>query len=228
MNSFRFIIVSLFVFGVLFLFAVPKPEMQRELETADLPWNIKTFEDGSSEVFHLKLEHSTLQDAIDRFHEPEDIALYFGEQASSLEAYFGTINIGPLEAKMVITLATDPDEINTMLERARGRSSSNSSDAKIEPAHADKEAALQRKITGITFIPKYSGLDADFFKQRLGEPASWLRLSENSVQYFYPDKGLSVTIDAEGKEILQYSAPARFSLPDTDQLQTDDQPDLTN
>lgn len=228
MNTFRFISVSLVVFTLLFIFAIPKPEFRQELANADLPWNIKLYEDGSSEVFGLRLEHSNLQDAINRFHEPEDVAIYLGKQQNSLEAYFGTINIGPLEAKLVVTLATTPADIETMLKNAQGRDTSNSEDTKVKLAHQDKQAALKKQITGITFIPKYSGLESDFFKKRFGEPASSIQLDEESEQYFYPEKGLSITIDAKGKDILQYCAPAKFSMPQADTTEHTPQAGLIN
>ena len=213
MNIFRFTVLSLFVLLVLFMFAIPKPEIQQELKNADLPWNIKTHEDGSTEVFSLRFGTSTLRNAIERFHEPEDIAVYRGDQKSSLEAYFGTVKIGPLEAKLILTLLTTPEDIEQILQRAKGLAMSGSEDKKIELDNQDQVLALEKLISGITFIPKYSGLDSEFFKQRFGEPSAWLRLNENAVQYFYPERGLSITIDAEGKEILQYSHPADFELP---------------
>ena len=99
------------------------------------------------------------------------------------------------------------------MTRAKGLGFSGSEDKKIELANEDKALALDKLFTGITFIPKYSGLDSDFFIQRFGEPDAWLRLNENAVQYFYPKEGLSITIDSEGKEILQYSHPRDFSVP---------------
>lgn len=213
MNILRFTVIGLFVLLILFMFAIPKPEIKQELQNAQLPWNITLHDDGSSEVFSLQFGKDTLADAINRFHEPEDVAVYVGDEQHSLEVYFGTVHIGPLEAKLILTLAASDADIEQILLRAKGRAMSGSKDKKIELDNADAVLALDRQFTGITFIPKYSGLDSDFFKQRFGEPSAWIRLNENAVQYFYPDKGLSITIDAEGKEILQYSHPEDFRLP---------------
>jgi len=213
MNISRFFFITMFILLVLFVLALPKPEIKQELVNADLPWNISLHDDGSSEVFGLQLGSSTLKDAVNRFHEPEGIAIYKGEQSSSLEAYLGTVKLGPLEAKLVLTLEASAENIEQMLLRARGRAMSGSEDKKIELASEDMSLALARKISGITFIPKYAGLDEDYFIKRFGQPHAWLRMGKKSVQYFYPDRGLSITIDADGKEILQYSHPARFSMP---------------
>jgi hypothetical protein len=216
MNYSRFIAVGLFVLILLFAFALPNPDVVPNLEKGnlDLPWNIHVHEDNSSEVFRLRLEHSTLGDAVTRFQEPEDIAIYKGEQSDTLEAYFGTVNIGPLKAKLVTTLQASPVEIEEMLTRSTGLSLSDSADKKIELAVEDRRQALNKKISAITFIPTYSGLESDFFKDRFGKPDAWIRINENAVQYFYPSKGLSIIIDADGKEVLQYNHPNRFQLPE--------------
>lgn len=216
MNYSRFIAVGLFVLILLFAFALPNPDVVPNLEKGnlDLPWNIHVHEDNSSEVFKLRLEHSTLTDAITRFREPEGIAVYKGKKNDSLEAYFGTVNLGPLKAKLVTTLQASPDEIEEILSRATGLSMSDSPDKKIELAVEDRQQALDKKISAITFIPTYSGLESDFFKDRFGEPDAWIRINENAVQYFYPTKGLSIVIDADGKEVLQYSHPDSFQLPE--------------
>lgn len=213
----RFIAIGLFVLILLFAFALPNPDVVPNLEKGnlDLPWNIKLHEDNSTEIFKLRLGQSTLADAVTRFQEPEGIAIYKGKDKDSLEAYFGTVNIGPLKAKLITTLQASEQDIEEMLSRAKGISMSDSSDRKIELAADDQLQALDKSITGITFIPKYSGLESDFFKDRFGEPDAWERLSENAVQYFYPDKGLSIIIDADGKEVLQYQHPDMFRLPES-------------
>ena len=153
----RFIAVGLFVLILLFAFALPNPDIVPNLEKGDLdlPWNIRVHEDNSSEVFKLRLEHSTLADAIQRFREPEGIAVYQGKSRDTLEAYFGTVSIGPLKAKLVTTLQASAAEIEEMLNRATGLSLSGSADKKIELAVEDRQQALNKKISGITFIPKY-------------------------------------------------------------------------
>ena len=217
MNIMRFMFFSLVVLFLLFIFAMPDPEIARDIKAKkniDLPWNVTVNEDKSTEVFRLKPGISTLTDAIARFHEPEEIAIYAGKEKRSLEAYLGTVNLGPLQAKVILTLAATEQELQTMLERSSGLSLSGGEDKKLKLAPEDVQQALQRTVSSITFIPKYSGLDSEFFKERLGEPFAWQRLGEKAVQYYYPEKGLSVIIDAEGKEVLEYNHPAEFVLPD--------------
>ena len=217
MNAMRFLFFSLIVLFILFILAMPEPEVGKDIKAQkniDLPWNIKINEDKSTEVFKLKPGISTLTDAIERFQEPEEIAVYVGRQKHSLEAYMGNVSLGPLQAKMVLTLAATEEELQGMIERNVGRSLSGSEDKKLKLSPEDIQQSLDRIVTSITFIPKYSGLDAEFFKERLGEPHAWTRLGEQAVQYYYPEKRLSIIIDADGKEVLEYNHPNDFILPE--------------
>ena len=48
-------------------------------------------------------------------------------------------------------------------------------------------------------------------KWRFGEPGERLVVSEKRVHLLYPDKGLDVVVDGNGKELLQYVAPRDFA-----------------
>jgi len=70
-----------------------------------------------------------------------------------------------------------------------------------------------RRITGISYLPRYKGLEADFFRERLGEPAAWREIDEHSVQWFYPELGLSLLISSTEGAVFEYVAPRDFVLP---------------
>ena len=76
------------------------------------------------------------------------------------------------------------------------------------------ERHLDRRVSVITYIPGTRGLDAAFFRQRFGAPAAWLRESEQAVSWFYPRLGLSVLIDDEAREVLEYLPPRDFVMPE--------------
>ena len=214
MNATRIGIFSLIVFFILLVLTLPDPEVAQDLKKIKLPWHITQHEDGTTEVIDIHLGKTNLQSVNAIFHEAEEIAIYLGKEKLSLEAYFGTIKLGLLEAKLVTTLDIGQLELEQMLSRAKGLAMSSSADRKIKIADQDIATALSTAIASISFIPKYSGLEAEFFKERFGEPDAWIRLNENAVQYFYPSKGLSILIDAKGKEVLEYTLPNAFKMPE--------------
>ena len=187
---------------------------ETQLANLDLPWQVTPHADGTSTVFGLRLGEATLADAIARFGEPEGIALFLREDDQrSLESYFGTVRFGPFEAKVVTTLVADDWLLDGLAIRAVGRDRTRSGDRKLLIADADKAPLASRPLKGITYVPAYSGLEADFFRERIGEPAASRQENEHVVSWFYPGLGLSLLIDDKGKEVFEFVPPAHFAMP---------------
>jgi hypothetical protein len=73
---------------------------------------------------------------------------------------------------------------------------------------------VHRRLRGITYVPGTRSLDAEFFRQRFGAPAATLREGDRAVSWFYPRLGLSVLIDDEAREVLEYLPPRDFVIPE--------------
>ncbi len=185
-----------------------------DLEGLDLPWQVKAGPDGTSHVLGLNLGTATLADAMERFGELEGIALFLRQDESrSLEGYFGKVHFGPFEARIVTTLVADEWQLDGMAIRAAGRDRTRSGDIKLLLADADKAAMVNQPLKTLTYIPAYGGLDEDFFRARLGEPHAWREESESAVSWFYPELGLSLLINSEGKEVFEFTPPRDFRMP---------------
>jgi hypothetical protein len=197
----------------LFYLVAPTPDPEAITNRTDLPWQVRVEPDGTSHVFDLHLGEATLADAMAKFGGLEGLAVFEPEDGPmSLEGYFGTVDFGPLRAKVIVRLAASDAELAHLRATSTKREGSPSGDWKYglaegPAAHAD------RRLTGITYIPGTRGLDATFFRQRFGEPAAWLQESEQAVSWFYPALGLSVLIDSEAREVLEYRPPRDFVLP---------------
>lgn len=187
----------------------PKPEA-----LSGLPWQIETLDDGSIKVLGLHLGVDGLKEAIDIYGPPEGIAIFSpGPEPKdmSLEAYFGSTQNGPLAANVILTLDADQAKLITMSQRVTDRKPGTSGSWQWQLGHQDREVAQQLRIKSITYIPHYSKLDDEFFRQRFGEPERTLELSATSQRWLYPSKGLVILIDQKGKEVLQYLLPGDFA-----------------
>ena len=109
-------------------------------------------------------------------------------------------------------LDADAKDLEQILARARGRDASPSGDWK-SPLDDPPQVHSGRRLKLITYVPGTRGLDAEFFRSRFGEPAAWLRENETAVSWFYPAIGLSVLIDDEANEVLEYQPPRDFIMP---------------
>lgn len=191
----------------------PAPDPADMQPRTDLPWQITVNPDGSSRVFDLDLGSATLADAMAKFGGLEGLALFEPKDGPlALEAYFGNVQLGPLIAKVIVGLDAPRDELDAIRGRATDRKGSPSGDWKYTLPDMPSDHA-HRRLRGITYVPSTRSLDAAFFRQRFGEPAATLRESERAVSWFYPHLGLSVLIDDDAREVLEYRPPRDFSLP---------------
>jgi len=183
-------------------------------QRTDLPWQISALPDGTSTVLGLHLGVATLTDVIDAYGTPENIALFVQREGDrSLEVYFGTVHLGPLTGKLIATLAAEPELLDGIEARSVGREGTQEGAIKRLLADEDKANLGTRLVSGLSYVPSYGGLEAQFFRERLGEPDAWREETEHAVSWFYPTLGLSLLVDAKGKEVFEYVPPHSFALP---------------
>lgn len=205
-------IVLILLLGFQLIAPTPGPDVMQA--RTDLPWQISVNADGSSRVLDMQLGSATLADAMTKFGGVEGLAIFEKNDGEmSFEAFFGTVQFGPLKAKIIVTLAATEDELRTLITRAMGREGSPSGDWKY-PLNDTPSEHRTRLVTGISYIPGTRNLDPAFIRERFGEPAATLRENDQAVSWFYPDRGLSILIDDEAREVLEYRPPRDFVLPD--------------
>lgn len=209
--------IALFVAIVIVLLAVPllfllgDGEERAPYDEGLLPWRIERLPNGASRAFGLTLGESTLADAYRRFGDDAKIALIAAQgESGSVEAYYDSAQAGPITGKMILTLETTQPQREAMLQRAVKAEVTENAARRITLAEADLQELRQARIAGITFIPS-ANLTEDIVEQRFGTPGEKIRIDERITHWLYPEKGLDVQLDAKGKEVLQYVAPADFS-----------------
>ena len=214
MRAFGAILAASIAAAVLLWWLMPDPRGDITHHRTDLPWQITTFDDGTSQVVGLHLGQDNLGHAVQKFGPYEELALFEGKDGHySLEAWFGDVNFGPLKAKVTVTLALGPARAKALAAQAVERKGSPTGDWKLLLPSAVNATLDDALITGLTYIPAYGGLDETFFRERLGEPVAWQRVDENRIRWLYPDRGLSLLIDAKGKDVFEYVLPRQFELP---------------
>jgi hypothetical protein len=198
---------------IAFLLFAPPPGPDALKPRTDLPWQVSVNPDGSSRVFDIELGSATLEDAMTKFGGLEGLAVFeYKDGPMVLEAYFGNVQFGPLKAKVITGLEASEQELEDMRGRAIKREGTPSGDWKY-PLNDALQMHAQRRVSLITYLPGTRKLDADFFRDRFGEPAAWLQETETAVSWFYPEVGLSVLIDDEAREVLEYQPPRDFIMP---------------
>lgn len=202
------VLATTLVAGVLMLLTPPPPSDKQ----AAMPWQVIVHDAGHSEVFGIMLERTLLGEAVTRHGPLEGIALFHDDQSGySIEAYFGKISIGPLSARLIANLAGEQAELQALAQQTTKRTQTESGSRKWELSERQQQAQLQRAIRSLTFIPGYGGMEEDYLLARFGQPASRQKVDDNSELWLYPEIGVRILFDREGKEVFEYIAPARFS-----------------
>ena len=223
-------IVGLLLFGTLVFLvaALVAPWIWQTLRSADtpvkaagaavapiagLPWQIERRPDGSSLVFGLDLGHGTLAQATRRWpEEPLQLALVRDAQAGlTLEGYVERVSAGFVQGKLVLTGRADAATLQAWADRATDRTPQPSGTWRLTLAADDHAAALAAPIAGLVFLPA-ARFDEATATERFGPPPERLATPDGTVHLLYPDHGVVVALDPQGRArpVLQYVAPAEF------------------
>ncbi|MEJ2685874.1 MAG: hypothetical protein P8124_01460 [Gammaproteobacteria bacterium] len=206
------LIVLLLATAALLIVRLQPGDGERHFEhVKGLPWQIQTLPEGNSKVFGLTFGKSTLGDAKARFG-TDDMKLAIiadpGEQGT-LEMYYSHMTAGVITGKMVIGTALDPQTIEGMEQRAVHSKFLGTGARQFILSPADTRAAYQAPITTITFIPS-ARFDEKSALRLFGTPAQRIRTGPHVQHLLYPDKGVDIILNRQGKNVLQYVAPRHF------------------
>ncbi len=202
-----------FVVAALVLpFLLPGMGKQEGLDpNNNLPWQITLDGLGGSSVFGLRPGSSTLADVRRQLGDTIEVAIIAQpEEEGALEGYYAQVPLGFVLAKVVVTVDVPKETILAMRERALKAQLMESTTRKITLHPDDLAQAERMRIKAISVIPTVN-LDEATIVQRFGQPGERLVVSEKRVHLLYPQQGLDVLVDGEGKELLQYVAPRDFA-----------------
>jgi hypothetical protein len=207
----RFLPTFLLITLVLAIYPFIGMDEKKSSGVTGLPWQIEILPDGSSKVFGLVPGRSTLAEAAEQLGDDMELAVMVarGETTGNLEMYYGQYRAGLLSAKLVLAAELDAATIQSMIENAADKEVLKTGAHKYVLNEQDYPRAFNAVIETIACVPAVN-LDHDIIIKRFGEPAEVIQKQNQVIHYLYPEKGLDVILSEEGKEVLQYVAPARF------------------
>ena len=177
----------------------------------NLPWQIDRLPNGRSRVFGVTLGDSTLGEARNQLGEGMTLAVIVspGQDTGGLEMYYSHFRAGLFSGKLVLAARVSPERLEQFMKRAARAGYMDSGARKFTLNPDDLPLALGAPLESITFIPTVH-IDKDSAARRFGPAEDTLRVREQSTHLLYPDKGLDLIINENGRDILQYVAPRDF------------------
>ena len=185
-------------------------DTERQVEVTDLPWQVEVLPDGTSQVFGITLGRSSLREVSEAFETIPEIALF--EEADGtlrLEAYFGRIRLGVLEARVIAQVGMAPERLEAMAARAPTSEPMPSGARKLGLGEDDIATVFRQTVAALTYIPS-AQYDARIVEQRFGAPAAIRPINETQRYWLYPGIGLALLLGDEEREVLEYVPPRDF------------------
>jgi hypothetical protein len=193
-------------------FALPLLHMVRGVAPPPgdgLPWQVQRHGEAI-EVFGLRLPGSTLADAQARWGDGLQLAVVAERgQGGALEAYVDSFDGGGVAGRLVLATGLDAAAVAKLRDNAVRSEALGATALRYALRAEDRSQALRSAITGLSFIP-VAQLETAALEQRFGRPAERLKLGSTQVHWLYPALGLAIAVDSQGKDLLQYAAPADF------------------
>lgn len=125
----------------------------------------------------------------------------------ALEAYFERVFLSGLRADFVLVLDAGSELLTRLYDHGSRISRTTDSTHKVELRVEDQNLVDKLPIKLINYIP-YANLDEQLVSSRFGQPAEKITETETGVTHWiYPDKGVGIGINPDGKELIQYMPP---------------------
>jgi len=182
----------------------------KTIKVTDLPWQIEIQPDGASRVFGATLGSTTLDQLSRHINKVPEFAVFITDKGpEAVEAYFGKTRIGVFDTKFVVMLDATPDMLQRLTDNAGEPEPMPSGSWKRVIGEQDIPDVINLPVREMTYVPSVA-YEPELVNQRFGTPAQILTFDEDSDYWLYPDKGLAILMNRDGKEILQYVHPQTF------------------
>lgn len=181
-----------------------------------LPWDIKVFPDGTSSVFGVHLGKDPMVEFKRVYNHKAELAMFADRNKHlSLEAYFGSMQVGPLSANVILVADASQKTLAQWADQTGKLESTPSGAWKMALPDDIIRKAQDLPIRSISYVPKAT-FTKDLIERRFGKPAEIVKgpLTDNEpVNYWlYPKKGVMITVTSDGQDVFQYIAPRQFDL----------------
>ena len=182
-------------------------DTQNDIElVTGYPWQIERLPNGTTRVFGIVPGQTTLGVAMAQLGDDNELAIIAAPgETGSLEVYYSHYTAGLIEGKLILVADIEPDTLASMQMRARRKSGTH----RLLMDEGDLPTARRAAVRAITFMPTFD-LDEEITRARFGLPAEVLPVSAQEQHLLYPETGLDIVLNADGKDVLQYLSPEDF------------------
>ncbi|SIN69383.1 hypothetical protein SAMN05443662_0095 [Sulfurivirga caldicuralii] len=183
------------------------PEPTQQPDKSALPWNSFRDEQGRVHALGLVIGQSTLRDAMALYGKDVEIKEFTDPdlQPTSVEAYFPAVYIVSIKSPLILRLKVDPQRMQALLKEAPGVRATPSGDKEVLLSEFQARTLLDAPIESIT-LPASKDLPKEAILKRFGQPTHIRKNpADKTERWIYPQKGLEIIMDPEGKEVFEWA-----------------------
>ncbi|MCF6190325.1 MAG: hypothetical protein L3J51_07595 [Cocleimonas sp.] len=204
------VLLAITMLGVLSFLSACDKESSKTAAATNLPWKVSTTANGATHVLGVDIGETTFKQLMFKLRLLAEPALFETAEGNLfLEASFGKKKFGVLEARLIAEMEADQTVFKAMKEDNAGRDSTPSNHWKYSLSVKSTKIANDLRVWRLVYLPV-----ADFELKQMqffGEPQEKVQVTDNAQYWLYPDKGMALLWDKEGKEIFYYAAPKDFT-----------------
>ena len=206
------IIIAILLLVVLLVVFDKNAQHDRQ-RTEIYPWQITILPDGKSRVFGIVLDETLLKEVSRVFNSEPELAIFESKGELVLEAFYKNISFAGLSGDFVFIIDATKAELNKLKAQSTIQKRTASKSIRFDLNKKNIEQVKHWRVTKLNYVPAVQ-LDEKIIIQRFGKPERKIKLKEKEAgwHYLYPDKGLDLILNEEGKEVLQYVPPKHFNL----------------
>ncbi len=183
------------------------PNAPRQADKQALPWNSFRDAQGHVHTLGLVIGQSTLRDAMARYGDDVEIKAFADRnlQPTSVEAYFPHIQLFSLRTPLILRLKVSPTRMHALIQEALGIRGTPTGSKEILLSGFQQRTLADAAIEAIT-LPTGMDLPKEAILKRFGQPTHVRRnAADKTERWIYPEKGLEIIVDPEGKEVLEWA-----------------------
>lgn len=222
------IIFSLLIIAFIAIYSSSNRQKNNETSAArnkiqniiqNYPWQIAIMEDGKSKVFGIVLSATELRRVSQIFNEQPQLAVFEQNSNMSLEAYYKNVTRGGLIGDYIFTLDASSEQLDQLKLKSFKHKLLNNNGRRYDLGKDALQFVNKWKVKYLSYIPVVQ-LDEKMILKRFGQPAKKIQTTIKTAEseslaswhYLYPDKGLDIIINENGKDLFQYVLPENFNL----------------
>ncbi|MCG5516353.1 MULTISPECIES: hypothetical protein [unclassified Ectothiorhodospira] len=201
-----FLVLAIPFFGLSLLLTGPPPQPHED----ELPWNVEVLEDGKSRVFGVTLEQTPLQVLRERLKLFPSLALFVSPDGDRrLEAYFGSVKLGPFETNLLARLKVDEGTLDAMAARSVNDKPMPSGARRLTLSEQDTRRALDLPVAELSYVPR-ARYDEETVLERFGREPQKLTMDDGRQYFLYPESGVAILLTPGGRDTLHFVSPRHF------------------